>query len=140
MAGNGANYVGGVARITVNPRQTGGVPCIGGLRVHVATVESVVADGMSAEEIIAELPPLELCVAAALRLLADAVSGGSSLPPPRHGNPRSQHLRPPKPKEPLSSLTSTRRRLRLPLRTGHRGRSSATIATIRARVVHTVVR
>lgn len=33
-------------RITVNPRQMGGVPCIRGLRIPVATVVTMVADGM----------------------------------------------------------------------------------------------
>ncbi len=46
-------------RITVNPMQMGGVPCIRGLRIPVATVVGMVADGMSVEEIVAELPPLE---------------------------------------------------------------------------------
>jgi uncharacterized protein (DUF433 family) len=62
-------------RITVNARQMGGVPCIRGLRIPVATVVGMVADGMSADEIVAELPPLELAdVTAALRFAADAVS------------------------------------------------------------------
>lgn len=36
----------------------GGLPSIRGLRIPVATVVAMVADGMSAEEIIAELPDL----------------------------------------------------------------------------------
>ena len=75
MVADGDNYAGGVARITVNPRQMGGVPCIRGLRIPVATLVGMVADGMSADEIVAELPPLELeDVAAALRFAADVVS------------------------------------------------------------------
>jgi uncharacterized protein (DUF433 family) len=51
------------------------VPCIRGLRIPVATVVGMVADGMSADEIVVELPPLELAdVTAALRFAADAVS------------------------------------------------------------------
>jgi uncharacterized protein (DUF433 family) len=62
-------------RITVNARQMGGVPCIRGLRIPVATVVGMVADRMSADEIVAELPPLEHAdVTAALRFAADAVS------------------------------------------------------------------
>lgn len=38
-----------VGRITVNPKQMGGVPCIRGLRVPVATVVGMVADGMTAD-------------------------------------------------------------------------------------------
>ena len=39
--------------------QMGGVPCIRGLRIPVATVVGMVADGMTVEEIVAEIPPLE---------------------------------------------------------------------------------
>ena len=46
-------------RITVNPRQMGGVPCIRGLRIPVATVLGMLADGMTAAQVISELPPLE---------------------------------------------------------------------------------
>ena len=64
-----------VDRITVNPRQMGGVPCIRGLRIPVATVVGMIANGMTADEVVAELPPLELeDVAAALRFAADAVA------------------------------------------------------------------
>ena len=46
-------------RITVNPRQMGGVPCIRGLRVPVATVVAMVADGMTETEILSAYPDLE---------------------------------------------------------------------------------
>ena len=36
-------------RVTINPDQMGGVPCIRGLRVPVATVVGMVADGMATE-------------------------------------------------------------------------------------------
>lgn len=39
-------------RITVDPRQMGGVPCIRGLRMPVATVIGMVADGMSVDDIL----------------------------------------------------------------------------------------
>ena len=39
-------------RITVNPLQMGGVPCIRGLRVPVATVVEMVADGLGRQEIL----------------------------------------------------------------------------------------
>ena len=41
-------------RITVNPRQMGGVPCIRGLRIPVSTVVGMVADGMTEREDIRE--------------------------------------------------------------------------------------
>lgn len=46
-------------RITVDPRKMGGVPCIRGLRVPVATIVTMVADGMASEEIVRDLPHLE---------------------------------------------------------------------------------
>lgn len=46
-------------RITVDPDLMGGVPTVRGLRIPVATVAAMVADGMSNEEILAELPDLE---------------------------------------------------------------------------------
>ena len=46
-------------RITVNPEQMGGVPCLRGLRIPVATVVGMVADGMSIEEILKAYPDLE---------------------------------------------------------------------------------
>jgi uncharacterized protein (DUF433 family) len=46
-------------RITVDPKQMGGVPCIRGLRIPVATVVAMVADGMAEEEILAAYPDLE---------------------------------------------------------------------------------
>jgi uncharacterized protein (DUF433 family) len=47
-----------VERITTDPDVMGGLPSIRGLRIPVATVVAMVADGMSTEEIIAELPDL----------------------------------------------------------------------------------
>ncbi len=46
-------------RITVNPNQMGGVPCLRGLRIPVATVVGMVADGMSRDEILAAYPDLQ---------------------------------------------------------------------------------
>ena len=47
------------SRITLDPRQMGGVPCIRGLRIPVATVVAMVADGMSEREILEAYPDLE---------------------------------------------------------------------------------
>jgi uncharacterized protein (DUF433 family) len=46
-------------RITVNPAQMGGVPCLRGLRIPVATVVGMTADGMTREEILRAYPDLE---------------------------------------------------------------------------------
>lgn len=46
-------------RITVDPEQMGGVPCIRGLRIPVATVVGMVAGGMRDEEILQHYPDLE---------------------------------------------------------------------------------
>jgi len=46
-------------RITVNHNQMGGVPCIRGLRIPVATIVAMVADGMTKEEILNAYPDLE---------------------------------------------------------------------------------
>lgn len=47
-------------RITVRPDQMGGVPCVRGLRIPVATVVGLVSDGMSEPEILAAYPDLEV--------------------------------------------------------------------------------
>ncbi len=46
-------------RITLNPNQMGGVPCIRGLRIPVATVVGMVGEGMSETEILKDYPDLE---------------------------------------------------------------------------------
>ena len=61
-------------RITVKPKQIGGVPCIRGLRIPVATVVGMVSDGMTEEEIVGAYPDLEYeDVREALRYAAEAV-------------------------------------------------------------------
>jgi uncharacterized protein (DUF433 family) len=46
-------------RITVNPMQCGGRPCIRGMRIRVSDVLDLFAAGLSAEQILEELPDLE---------------------------------------------------------------------------------
>jgi uncharacterized protein (DUF433 family) len=46
-------------RITVNPGQMGGMPCIRGLRIPVATVVGMIADSLTDAEILAAYPDLE---------------------------------------------------------------------------------
>ncbi len=61
-------------RITVNPNQMGGVPCIRGLRIPVATVVGMIADGMKEEEILRAYPDLAReDLQEALRYAAEAV-------------------------------------------------------------------
>ncbi len=61
-------------RITVRADQMGGAPCIRGLRIPVATVVGMVAEGMSTQEILAAYPDLEAeDIEQALRYAAEAV-------------------------------------------------------------------
>ncbi len=61
-------------RITVNPNQMGGVPCLRGLRIPVATVVDMIADEISTEEILKAYPDLEReDITEALRYAAEAV-------------------------------------------------------------------
>src|SRR5438552_4121245 len=60
-------------RISVDPGRCGGVPCIRDLRIPVATVVSMVAEGQTHEGIVADLPELELGdIREALRYAAEA--------------------------------------------------------------------
>jgi uncharacterized protein (DUF433 family) len=61
-------------RITVDPRQMGGMPCLRGLRIPVATVVAMIADGMTEAEILAAYPDLAReDIVEALRYAAEAV-------------------------------------------------------------------
>lgn len=61
-------------RITVDTHQMGGVPCIRGLRIPVATVVAMVADRMSEDEILEAYPDLETeDIRQALHFAAQAV-------------------------------------------------------------------
>jgi uncharacterized protein (DUF433 family) len=61
-------------RITVDADRMGGVPCVCGLRIPVATVVGMLAEGMSAGEICEAYPNLEPeDVSAALPYAAEAV-------------------------------------------------------------------
>jgi uncharacterized protein (DUF433 family) len=65
----------GFLRITVNPNQMGGVPCIRGLRIPVGTIVGMVADGTSNQEIIKAYPDLvNEDIKEALRYAAQAVT------------------------------------------------------------------
>jgi uncharacterized protein (DUF433 family) len=47
-------------RITVNPEQCGGRPCIRGMRIRVVDILDLFAAGLNAEQIVEELPDLEM--------------------------------------------------------------------------------
>jgi uncharacterized protein (DUF433 family) len=61
-------------RITVRADQMDGVPCIRGLRIPVATVVGMIAEGMTSDEVLDAYPDLELGdVQEALQYAAEAV-------------------------------------------------------------------
>ena len=47
-------------RITVNPNQCGGHPCIRGMRIRVIDVLELQANGLSSAQILEEMPDLEM--------------------------------------------------------------------------------
>ena len=61
-------------RITIDPQHMGGMPCIRNLRISVATVVGMVAEGMETAEIVEAYPDLEPeDIREALRFAAEAV-------------------------------------------------------------------
>ena len=55
-------------RITIHPEQCGGRPCVRGMRIRVSDVLDMLATGLSAEQVVEELPDLETAdVVACLR-------------------------------------------------------------------------
>ncbi|MCL4714833.1 MAG: DUF433 domain-containing protein [Hyphomonadaceae bacterium] len=64
-----------MSRITINPAQCGGRPCIRGMRIRVQDVLEMLAGGMTQEQILADYDELEADdIAAALAYAAKAVS------------------------------------------------------------------
>jgi uncharacterized protein (DUF433 family) len=49
-----------VGRITVDPEQCGGRPCIRGMRIRVTDVLDLLANSLTPEQVLDELPDLEL--------------------------------------------------------------------------------
>ena len=47
-------------RINIDPNKMGGIPCIRNLRMPVATLIAMLAEGMAKEEIVKEHPELEI--------------------------------------------------------------------------------
>jgi uncharacterized protein (DUF433 family) len=61
-------------RITLDPARMNGVPCIRNLRILVATVVDMLADGMTETEILEAYPDLELAdIKEALRFAAETL-------------------------------------------------------------------
>jgi uncharacterized protein (DUF433 family) len=52
-------YLRGMDRITFNPEQCGGRPCIRGMRIRVKDILDMLAAGVSEAEILADFPYLE---------------------------------------------------------------------------------
>ena len=50
---------GSIDRITINPKQCGGRPCIRGMRIRVIDILDLFASGLTAEQILEEMPDLE---------------------------------------------------------------------------------
>lgn len=46
-------------RITLDPEQCGGRPCIRGMRIRVSDVLDLLANGLTPEQILEEMPDLE---------------------------------------------------------------------------------
>ncbi|MDE2887693.1 MAG: DUF433 domain-containing protein [Gemmatimonadota bacterium] len=62
-------------RITVNPKQCGGRPCIRGMRIRVTDVLNLLAHDLTREQILAEHPDLELeYIRACLRFASDRLN------------------------------------------------------------------
>ena len=61
-------------RITTNPEQCGGRPCVRGMRIRVTDVLDLFAAGVSAEQILEEMPDVE---AGDLQACLQFAAGGS---------------------------------------------------------------
>lgn len=61
-------------RITVNPEQCGGRPCIRGMRIRVTDVLDLLAAGLSPKQILEEMPDLEMAdITAVLKFAASRI-------------------------------------------------------------------
>ena len=64
-----------IDRITVDPEQCGGRPCVRGMRIRVSDVLDLLANGLSPEQVMEELPDLELAdIQACLRYASRHIS------------------------------------------------------------------
>jgi uncharacterized protein (DUF433 family) len=65
-------------RITTNPGQLGGVPCLRGLRIPVATIVALVAEGQTTQDILGLYPDLDADDVREALLFAGSGSGARS--------------------------------------------------------------
>jgi len=64
--------------VTTNPHQMGGVPCVRGLRIPIATIITLVAEGQATQEILGLYPDLEEDdIRETLHVAAEAVREGA---------------------------------------------------------------
>lgn len=67
-------------RITVDTDQCGGRPCVRGMRIRVSDVLDLLANGLSPEQVVEELPDLELAdVRACLQYASRRVATSESV-------------------------------------------------------------
>lgn len=66
------------SRVTLNPEQCGGRPCIRGMRIRVSGVLELLAAGLSLGQVLKELPDLEAEDITAALLRGTAQRNGSS--------------------------------------------------------------
>jgi uncharacterized protein (DUF433 family) len=60
------------SRITVNPKQCGGRPCIRGMRIRVTDIIDLLASGLNQDQVLEELPDLvKEDIEAALKYVSD---------------------------------------------------------------------
>ncbi len=74
------------SRITVNPAQMGGVACVRGLRIPVATVLRLLAGGRTVDEILVDYPDLQAEDIRECLLYGAASVGGREIEAVRIGN------------------------------------------------------
>ncbi|MCU0319680.1 MAG: DUF433 domain-containing protein [Flavobacteriales bacterium] len=62
-------------RITVDPELCGGRPCIRGMRIRVTDILDLLTSGLSSQQVVEELPDLELADVEAALKFASGRSG-----------------------------------------------------------------
>ncbi len=69
-----------IPRITINPEQCGGRPCVRGMRIRVSDVLDLLAVGLPPSAVVEELPDLELAdVTACLQFASERTSMPTTL-------------------------------------------------------------
>ena len=68
-------------RITVNPLQCGGRPCVRGMRIRVSDVLELLANNLTSDQVLEELPDLEPAdISACIRYASQRVSHAVVVP------------------------------------------------------------